>query len=80
MTTDTPTAIDLALVALRECERLWSAADDHNTAERIYQRSVAEREADRQMQRASVLAQIAIAQAVVALTNALIDAGWERSS
>lgn len=59
-----PNAIEVSLEALRECESLWSAADDYDKAERIYQRSIAEREADRQMQRAGVLAQVAIAQAV----------------
>lgn len=68
-----PTAIDVALVALHECERLWEDADDHHTAERIHQRSIAEREAERQMQRAGVLAQVAIAQAIVALTHTLSD-------
>ena len=69
-----PNAIEVSLEALRECESLWSAADDYNKAERIYQRSIAEREADRQMQRAGVLAQVAIAQAVAALANVLADA------
>lgn len=69
-----PNAIDLALDALRECERLWSAADDYNKTERIYQRSIAEREAERQMQRAGVLANVATAQAVAALANVLADA------
>lgn len=69
-----PNAIEVSLEALRECESLWSAADDYDKAERIYQRSIAEREADRQMQRAGVLAQVAIAQAVVALTHTLADA------
>ena len=71
--TTPPNAIDLALDALRECERQWADADDHSKGERIYQRSIAEKEAGRQMQRANVLAQVAIAQAIVALTNTVGD-------
>ena len=65
-----PNAIDLALDALREYEQQDETArnSDHE-----YRREIAGHQAELQRNRAAILAQVAIAQAIVALTHTLSD-------
>ena len=65
-----PNAIDLALDALREYEQQDETArnSDHE-----YRREIAGHQAELQRNRATILAQVAIAQAIVALTHTLAD-------
>lgn len=68
--TTPPNAIDLALDALREYEQQDEIArnSDHE-----YRREIAAHQAEMQRNRAAILAQVAIAQAIVALTNTVGD-------
>jgi len=71
--TTPPNAIDLALDALREYEQQNELArnSDHE-----YRREIAAHEAEVQRNRATILAQVAVAQALVAVAKELRTAGY----
>ena len=68
-----PNAIDLALDALREYEQQDETA---RNADHEYRREIAGHQAELQRNRATILAQVAIAQALVAVAKELRTAGY----
>ena len=68
-----PNAIDLALDALREYEQQDETA---RNSEHEYRREIAGHQAELQRNRATILAQVAIAQALVAVAKELRTAGY----
>ncbi len=74
--TTPPNAIDLALDALREYEQQDEIA---RNADHEYRRDIAGHQAEVQRNRAAILAQIAVAQALVAVANKLDSPGHSYS-
>lgn len=68
-----PNAIDLALDALREYEQQDEIA---RNADHEYRREIAGHQAEVQRNRATILAQVALAQAMVAVARELRTAGY----
>ena len=71
---NSPNAIDLALDALREYEQQDEIA---RNADHEYRREIAGHQAELQRNRATILAQVAMAQAIVALANEVRIAGMK---